>query len=267
MAILTLSREYGSGGREIGQAISKTLCYEYVDKEKLHADIRATGPKWEKWARDLDEHCPTVWERYDWSFRGFAALIQSAILNFVLKDNVVIMGRGANFLLKDISHAYRVRVQAPMDMRIERVMKRETLDRDTAKWLCEKTDSERACFLFAVYGKRWDDPAEYDEVFIAAGLEIDEIVRKVKEALSQHDLLRTSEAVKALEMRALAAKVKAGIATNQHFFIPTLEVASEGDSIVLRGVTHKPNEHKRIEDAARELAGGVPVQCKLHYRR
>ena len=43
MAILTISREFGSGGREIGQDIAKLLNYEYINKERLLDDIHAAG--------------------------------------------------------------------------------------------------------------------------------------------------------------------------------------------------------------------------------
>ena len=266
MSILTISRNYGSGGREIGKAVAKSLQYEFVDKDKMLADIRVTVPKWEQWARDIDERCPSVWEKYDWSFRGFAALIQSVILNYAIKDNVVIMGRGGNFLLKGIPHAFRVRVVAPMEARIERIMKREGLDKGTARWLCEKTDSERSCFIHAIYGKQWDDPAEYDKVFAVSGQMLDDVVLVVQDALAERQRKDTEEAMNFLRMRALAAKVKAGIATNPRIFIPTLDVFYDGREIVLRGVTHTPKEHKRIEDMAKDLAGDMPVRCELHYR-
>jgi cytidylate kinase len=267
MAILTISREFGSGGREIGQAVAAELGYEYVDKDKMLADIRAAGGKWEQWAKDLDEHCPTVWERYDWSFRGFGALIQSSILHYAIKDNVVIMGRGGNFLLKDIPYAYRIRITAPLDVRVERIMKRESVGKDTARWLAQKTDADRACFLMTIYGKQWDHAAEYDKVYAMDSLVIDDAVKDVKAALIERQKKDTGGARRLLEMRALAAKVKAGIATNPKFFIPTLDVFTEGDTIVLRGVTHTPKEHKHIEEAARSLAEGVPVRCELHYRK
>src|SRR5574341_2270600 len=144
MTILTISREFGSGGREIGHAAAKLMGYAYINKEDILSDIRKDGTKWEQWAKDLDEHRPSVWEKFDWSFRGFAALIQSHVLEHASKNNVVILGRGGNFLLKDVPYAFRIRVTGPMEVRIERVMKRESVDRDTARWLCEKTDRERA---------------------------------------------------------------------------------------------------------------------------
>ncbi len=267
MAVLTISREYGSGGREIGEAVSKLLGYEYIDKDAILSDIRKTGQKWEQWAKELDEHCPSVWEKYDWSFRGFAALIQKVILEHAVRDNVVIMGRGGNFLLKDIPHAFRIRMHAPLAVRIERIINREGVDTETARWLCDKTDSERSCFIHSIYGKRWDDAAEYDKVFDTDRKTLEEIIDIVKETLRGISRLANEQARRLLTMRAAAAKVKAGIATNPRFFVPTLDVRYDGSMIALRGITHSPKEHKRIEEAARQLAGSLPLHCELHYRK
>jgi len=209
MAILTISREFGSGGREIGQAVAKILNYEFINKARLLDEIRATGKKWEEWGQNLDEHCPTMWEKYDWSFRGFTAMLQSLILNYALNDKVVIMGRGGNFLLKDIPYALRVRVTASIEQRVQRIMKRESMDKDTAHWLIEKTDKERACFIHLIYGKHWDSPEEYDMVLDTGSKSIDELTGIVKESLLKKDRFKTKEAGNNLIMRALAAKIKA----------------------------------------------------------
>ncbi|RJQ51046.1 MAG: hypothetical protein C4526_10900 [Nitrospiraceae bacterium] len=265
MAILTISREFGSGGREIGHAVAALLNYEYVDKERILSDLRAAGSEWEKWGKELDEHCPTVWEKYDWSFRGFSALIQSCILNHALGGKVVIMGRGGNFLLKGILSAWRVRIVAPVEKRIESIMMRESVDQKTAKWLMEKTDNERACFIRSVYGRQWDDPDEYDIVFDTHRRQEEEIIKIIRDNLLEKEQL-VSDA-EPLRMRAGAARVKAGLLTNHKLFIPTLDVSCDESGIVLRGVVHNPKEHKAVEEEARRLAGDSPIRCELHYRR
>jgi hypothetical protein len=264
-AILTISREFGSGGREIGQAIARDRGYRYVDRELILADIRKDGPKWEQWAAELDEHYPTVWEKYDWSFRGLAALVQLHILEHAQQGGVVIMGRGGNFVLRDVPHAYRIRVTAPMDARIERVIKRESVDRDTAKWLCERTDRERAGYLHALYGRRWDDPGEYDRVFSITGPSVDREAAEVMDALNARPV--TSRGLQTLHLLAGAARVRAGIATNPGLFVPVLDVLVEGEGLVLRGITHTPKEHQRIDDEAKRLAGALSIRSELHYRK
>lgn len=267
MAILTVSREYGSGGRELGRAIAEQLDYAYVDKDRIMADIRSAGAKWEQWAKQLDEHCPTIWEKYDWSFRGFGALLQSRILDYAAAGNTVVMGRGGNFLLSGVPSTCRIHIIAPREQRITTIMRRDDAERKTAEWLVDKIDRERACFIRALYGKSWDDPAEYDAVFDTGSRPLSDIIDEVKNELVKRDTFNTEDVRRELFLRALAAKVKARIATDPLFFVPVLDAAAEGNGIVLRGVTHDAGEHKRIEEAARQAAGAVPVRCDLHYRK
>lgn len=266
MAILTVSREFGSGGREIAHAVADAMNYEYVDKETFLNDIRQIGHKWEEWAKDLDEHHPSVWEKYDWSFRGFGALIQSTILNYAAKDRAVIMGRGGNILLEGVPFSLRICVVAPLAARIERIIKRESVDRGTAHWVAEKMGRERSGFIHCLYGKRWEDRAGYDKVVDTGAKSIEEIVASVTRLLLERDCLGTEDVRRDLEMRSAAAKIKAGLATNPAIFIPTLSVVWDGRRIVLQGVVHNPREHRRIEEAARKLAGDFPLKCELHYR-
>ncbi len=265
MAILTISREFGSGGREIGQTVAALLNYAYIDKHRVLSDLKAAGKEWEKWGNELDEHCPTIWEKHDWSFRGFSALMQSCIFDYALKGRAVIMGRGGNFLLKNIPSALRVRIVAPLEKRIERIMIRESVDRGTAKWLADKTDNERACFIRSIYGKEWDDPNEYDIVFDTGRRDEEEIIRMIRDNLLEKEQFAAE--LKTLQLRTEAARIKAALLTNSKIFVPTLDVYHDGETIVLRGLIHNPKEHKAVEEVAKKLAKGLPVRCELHYRK
>lgn len=266
MAILTISREFGSGGREIGHAVAERMRYAYINKETISADVGTAAGKWGEWGKAYDEHCPTIWEKHDWSFRGFGALLQSHILKHAVQNNVVIMGRGGNFLLQGVAHALRIRVVAPLEQKIQRVMKRESVDLDTARWLIEKTDKGRDCFIYALYGKHWDVLAEYDMVFDMGTQSIDSAVARIEASLLEKDTVHSPAVQKNLAMRSLAADVKAAILTDSSLFIPTLDVDFDSNGLALRGVIHNPEEHRRVEDKAKALAGDVPVRCELHYR-
>lgn len=266
MGILTISREFGSGGREIGRIVAEAKNYAYLDKEKLLSEMSSKGGNWEKWAADFDERCPTTWEKFDWSFRGFTALMQSALLNHAVRDNIVIMGRGANLLLKDIPHVLSIRIMAPMAERVQRIMQREAVNQVTAQWMIKKIDQERSCFLYSMYGKHAETPDGYDLVINTGSRSFEAVAEMVKTLLEEKEKLRTSESQRILDMRAAAAKVKAGLATDRSLFIPTLEVESDRSRILLRGIVHNPKEQKRIEEAAIKLAEGVSVKSELHYR-
>jgi cytidylate kinase len=271
MAILTIARKYGSGGREIGQAIAGQLNYNYIDRGRILDDMRAEGKQWEERAKYFDENYPNLWERYDWSFRGFVALNQSYFLDYALKDKAVIMGRGGNFLLKGIPFVLRVRVIAPIEKRIEKVMEKEGVNSENAKWLIEKADNEMANAIYLIYGRDWDNPAEYEMIFNTGIQSTNEIIATIKNALFEKEKLNTEKARMILKLRALAFKIKAEISTNPRYSISVLDVNPKEErmiekGIVIRGVVHNQDDIKEIEASAKRLAGDIPIECVLQYR-
>ena len=266
MAILTISREYGSGGREIGRRVAERLNYRYADKELLFQDLDKGGPRWGKVARDLDEVCPTVWERYDWEYRGYVALMESLILTYAAADKAVIIGRGGSFLLEGVSFCLRARLVAPLEVRITRIMERERLSRVAAERLITRVDGERACFIKANYGSEWHEYRFYDMTLNTSSLTYDQVVDILVEALGEKDRLATPEARAELERRALAYRLKARVATDPKVFVPTLEVSLEEGTIVVTGIIHSPKESHLLKEIAKEVCGDYPVRLDLHHR-
>lgn len=271
MSILTVSRRIGSGGREIGQAVADLLHYEYVDRKRILEDIGKAGQAWEDFAKQYDEKQPSVYERYKWSFRGFVALNQDQILQYALRDNVVIMGRGGNFLLKGIPFAFRIHIQSSLNERIERLVKREGINADNARWLIEKVDKEMGGAVYLIYGGAWDDPKHYDRVFDTSTQSPEEIIAAVKAELLKRDAAATERARQVLELRALAAKVRARIAIEPTFPISALEVRPKEEGLIeygilVRGVVYDKSAISSIQEAAREISGEVPLDFELQYR-
>lgn len=266
MAILSLTYEFGSGAEEIGHVIEKQLGYEYLSLGSVLKEASQAGQRWVRFGTEYGEARPNFWERYDWSFMGFLALVQSILLDHARKDNVIIMARGSNYLLSGIPHALRVRVAAPLEKRIGRVMMSEGVDRETASMLVKQADYEIGSLIQQGYGKKWDDPAAYEMKFDTSVQAIHEIVDIIKGLLRAKNNLKTEDAQHRLEMKALAAKIKAGIVTNPNFLIPTLEVEVVQDGIILRGVARSIREHKAIDREVRKICGNVSVTCEIHYR-
>jgi len=271
MAILTISRRYGSGGRDIGHAVADLLHFEYVDRKRILEDIGKAGQAWGDFAKQYDEKQPSVYERYKWSFRGFVALNQAQILDYALQDNMVIMGRGGNFLLRGIPFAFRVHLKASMDDRIDRLIKREGIDSGNARWLIEKVDKEMAGAVYLIYGSAWDDPKQYDRVFDTSTQNAGEIVTAIKEELLNRTSAGTEKARQVLQLRALAAKVRARIAIEPTFPISALDVRPKEEGliqygIIVRGVVYNKSAIGPIQEAAKKICGEVPVEFELQYR-
>jgi cytidylate kinase len=271
MAVLTISREFESGGREVGQAVAKLMNYDYIDRKTILEDMRKAGKQWEEQASYFDENYPNTAERHEWAFRGFVALNQYHMLDYATRDSAVIMGRGGNFLLKGIPYALRIMIKAPIEARIRKLMDREGMNSENARWLIEKADSEMAQSVYLIHGRNWDDPGEYDMVFDTSITPIDQIVPLVREELLEKDKHKSEQAKATLQLRTVAARVKAAIATEPTFSISVLDVDPKEEGlpeygIVVRGVVHDRDDVKRIETLARGTAGALPVECQLQYR-
>lgn len=266
MAILTISREYGSGGAEVGRMVSERLGYQYVDKERLFADLEKAGARWGRVAREVDEVCPTVWERFDWQYRGYVAQVESLILAYAIDNRVVIIGRGASFLLSTIPFCLRVRLVAPLEVRLERIMAREGLGRTAAQRLIIKVDGDRACYIQANYGADWQEDKTYDITLSTGNLTYEQVLDILIPALADKDQLATSEAKARLIDLALAYRLKARIATDPRLLVPTLEVSCLEETLVVSGIIHHPKEQHLIKEIAQEVCGAHPVRLDLHHR-
>ncbi len=266
MAILTLTGELGSGRKVVGEAVAALLNYRYISRQTILADLGELGNQWAEWGKEFDVHCPTIWERYDWSYMAFKAQIEAIYLSHALQDKVVLVGRGGNFLLKDVPYALRVRLTTPKEIRVERMSKKDEISREAAEWLVDKTDYESSCYIHALYGKRGDEPSEYDLVVDTSTQPVEAIVTALKDALLNKERFNTEEARAGLRIGAQAAKVKAGLIANPRTFVPTLDVLVIDNKLTVRGIVHNPEQRGRIEDAARALAEPMTVNFELHYR-
>lgn len=271
MAILTISRQFGGGARAVALKVASELGYEYIDRATMFKDISAQGSRWGSYAKEFDEHYPNVWERNDWSFKAFVALIQNLIYEYAQRDKVIIAGTGGTFLLKAVPHVLRVRIESSVEDRVSRVQGDQVINESTARWIIEKIDADMARSMYVLYGKHWDDPKEFDRVFNTSTQDKQEIVEEIKKGLAAKDALRTQEALNILDMRALAAKVKAAILTNPNFLVSHLDVspAEEGMAkygLKIYGFVHELDDIPEIKEEVKKIIGDMPVEYNVHYQ-
>jgi shikimate kinase len=266
VAILTISKEFGSGGTQIGQAAAKLLNYEFIPLKKIHEDAKRTGKQWERATEDYAGGYTTLWEKYDWSFMGFVALSQSIIFKYALQDNIVIMARGGNILLRDVPHCLKIRVIAPFEKRVETTAERLEIAKESARKIVEKADRELAYAINQMYGREVNAPETYDLIINTEQLNPENTADAIRIACTAKEACKSEEALQALRLKALAYEIKAGIATNPHFLLPTLEVIPKEEGLVVRAVLHSVKKHRDLQEEVLRLAGDVPVTFELHFR-
>lgn len=260
MAILTISSEFGSGALEIGHAIERRLGYEYVPLRRIQEEAKESCVPLK---RAYDESEPTSGLTRE--FLAYSALVQDTILGYALKDNVVILARGGNFLMKNIPHALRIRVVSPLENRIDLIAKKDGVSREAARLLVKQADREIDCTIQLTYGKTWDDPSAYELKFDTSVQPIDQIVDGLEGILKVKDSLKTPEAEVLLRRRAAATRIKSRMMIQPSFIIATLDLKIGEKGILVKGAFGSKAEQKRVEKEIREVAGDIPVRCQLHH--
>ena len=271
MAILTISRQFGGGAKAIALQIARELGYEYIDRATMFKDITSKGARWGSYAKDFDEHYPNVWERNDWSFKAFVALIQSMIYDYAKRDKVIIAGTGGTFLLNGVPHVLRIRIESTLEDRIKRVQGDQVINESTARWIIEKVDSDMARSMYTIYGKKWDDPEEFDMVFKSSAQTQKDIVAEIKKGLAEKEALNTNEARTILDLRATAANIKAAILTDPAFTVSYLDVVPKEEGMpkygfIVRGFVHETDDEQGIKEKVKAIASDLPLEFDIQYQ-
>jgi cytidylate kinase len=162
MAVLTLSRQSGSDGRRIAEAVAQTLGYHFVHKETLEQILVQYG--FVEFYKDYDA-ASSFWDRLDANKTELIKMLNQTIRGLARHGRVVILGRGSFAVLHGLADVLNVRLQAPLPLRVARLMAQAQIaSRDEAAAVVAENDRRRAAFVHTFYGVRWDTTDLFDLV-------------------------------------------------------------------------------------------------------
>ncbi len=161
MAVITVSREIGSGGDEAAREVAQQLGYAFVDKHFIEQVLDQYG--FIEFDQAYDS-LPSFWEKFDAQKEqrriDMIKLLNQAILALAQRDNVVILGRSGYVVLHGLADVLNVRMVAPEALRVARVAQQRGLSQAQAAAKVAQLDRVRASFLEEFYrGERQDAPA------------------------------------------------------------------------------------------------------------
>lgn len=182
MAVITISRELGSGGTFIARQLSQTLGYHLVDKTLLEKVLNQYG--FIQFGTEY-ESAPSFWERLDTSRITMIEMLNKVIQAVACHGHAVILGRGSYAVLSGFSDVLNIRIQAPPAYRIKHVMQDQGItDLEAAEALVAESDKVRSAFTQSWYGVRWDSAGAFDLVVDTSKLHADLAVTWIIEGLN-----------------------------------------------------------------------------------
>jgi len=261
MTIVAISREMGSGGYEIGAAVAKALHFQYVDRQILLQAAHAHGVSEAKLV-DVVERRLSLWERFDAERRCYLIFLEAAYYAFAEQGNLVTASRSGPFFLRGISHALKVRIMAPFEVRVHRVMQQEQLDQKAAAAKVRAYDRELSGRIDYLFGLDWTRPENYDLVINtrddAWGFYTDLLAAAARHPQYQP----TPESRQKIRDLSLAAQVRAALATDPGTQHINVEVTAQTGRVVLKGVVFSPAMLEAAAEVARRVPGVTNVSCE-----
>lgn len=192
--VITIGREFGSGGRELGRRLAEALGYEYYDNEVLTEMVKHTEMS-ENYIREIVEGKShrlfpiTVEHTFiagsDYTIQQVQNIYRAqteVIKEMALKSDCVIVGRCADFILREEEEVrlFRLFIYADIESRIKRCMERapegENMDEKQMRKYIQKVDKGRAGYYEDYTLQKWGDKSNYDMCFNTTNVPIVDIV-------------------------------------------------------------------------------------------
>ncbi len=158
--VVTISREYGSGGHRIGELLAQRLGVKFYDRELIALTARQSGLE-ESLVRESEQ---TVSGRlmYDDPVQTAVFRAQSRVIrDIAARESCVIVGRLANFVLKERPACLHLFVYADEAARRKRIVAEYGMESDRAEALLKRTDQERREHCLHYTGCEWGDRHHY----------------------------------------------------------------------------------------------------------
>jgi cytidylate kinase len=261
MSLVVISREMGSGGTQLGKAVAERLGYRFIDREVILEAAHRYAVQEEQLAR-LEESKPTFWERFNRDRERYLVFLRAALYAFAVQGNTVIAGRAAPLLLKDVAHALRVRITAPIEVRATRVAEEEKLSQAQAEAKVKRYDAESAARLTSLFDTDCSLPIHYDLVLNTARGTLESLSQVIVQTV-QLDLFQpTPQSLCALQNLSLAAQVQAALLQEPGLKTLDIQVRAEGSTVFLEGAAFGPYWAELAAQTAKSIPGVETVNCQ-----
>ena len=255
MPLIAMTREMGSLGKDVAQGVAEALGLEVVHHEIIDNVADKMRLRKSHVVRLLDGKA-SILERLTADRTSLAIFTADETYGIAHRNGgAVIRGWGATQLLRPVSHAVCVRVCAPKELRVRRMMERlNTDDEDFVRREVDLSDEAHAAIIRRHFDVNWQDGEQYDVSLnterVPIGECVDEVIRLVRDPAFRE----TDRSQATLGNLSLTARVRAALRHDPRTAKARVMIESDAGRVTLSGIVQGD-----IEQAAlAEVAAAVP---------
>ncbi len=262
MPIIAMTKEMGSLGTFIGKEVAEQLGYEFIRQDIIREAAREYDALEEKIVEAVEEK-PGFFEMFTETARRHHIFVAAEVFEVALRERVVIMGRWSTLLLKEVDHAVRIRVCAPLDIRVQRVMERFSIGNAEAHKLIRQSDEGVASRIRQFFDEEWHDPVLYDLTINTGKVSLATGVAQIRELIEAHEFQITDTSLRRLHNLALAAKVRATLKSHRQTARLDVDIVASNGEVILRGIVPEVLDRQEAVRIATTVPGVRNLKSEL----
>jgi cytidylate kinase len=265
MPLIAMTREMGSLGKDVAAGIAERTGRKVVYHEIIEPIANKMRLRKSHVERFL-EGKSGIWERLTTDRTSLSIFTAEETFRFLRDGRTgVIRGWGAVHLLRNIPHVIRVRVCAPLELRIQRMMQRLSTDnRETVENEIALSEEAHTAITRRHFGVNWRDPENYDVVLCTERLSVDECVDEVEAMLGKKTFQETADSIRMVENLALEWSVRAALRRDGRTTGASITVQCNDGLANLLGVVDNEEDSAAVAEVAGAVEGVKGVQNRLN---
>jgi len=268
MAVIAMTREMGTLGKDVAQGLADRLGLDIVHHELVENDIATRSGLGESEVRRFLGGEASFLGQWRMDRQRLSHFTAQEILELAARDNVLIRGWGATYLLRDIPHVVCVRVCAPMEFRVREMMRRlGTDDPAVARREIERSDAAHNGTMQRLFGADWTDATLYAAALNTARVPPAECVEQIVHLVESEPFHKTARSHAMLMDRLIEARVRSALRDrfDNSLAAMGIDVTVREAEVALIGAVSDDRVIADLVRTAAAVPGVVRVQSQIRY--
>lgn len=257
---LLISRGTMSGAAKIAGCLSQVCGVRCVTREDLLDAVNSYGGLATRIAAQI-VRADREYQQFSDLRRPYQIFMRRALLQYARRGRLAYFGYSGHLLLPRIAHFVRVRLIAPLEMRVARTCETLGQTEGEARDYIHRVDGERAQWTRMMYGVDLRDPAEYDLCVNLERWSLPGACELLSRTIAQEDFQPTPESVTQMENECLSTEVLAALAANPDTHPWEIGATASAGSVSLVGQFLSDDQVRTV----RAIAGSVPGVLEVAY--
>lgn len=267
MAIIAMTREMGTLGKEVAREFARRTNYTVI-----HAELAEPGSEHARRGEESEvyrflEGSQEELDKWRSNRASGGYLTPDQIFEIALEGNVLIRGWGAAKLLRSVPNILSLRVCAPMDFRVDQMQRRLGIDPISARREIERNDAAHSSILMRFFGADWTDPLQYDLALNTGHLPHDVCADILCDTVDSAAFAATESGRRKLMDCLMEARIRSALASSNrlHRSGSHIHVSVDDAKVRLYGLVTESGAPREAETLVMAQTGVEALQNDIAY--